>query len=87
MRILIKASETFSDRKFLFKTRALNKTVNVPFVILRPNSTTSEMRKILRENTLVRKISLVVISTAEKKFAKTQAFDWFRYSVIQNTNI
>jgi hypothetical protein len=50
------------------------------------------MRKISRENTLVRKFSLVVISTVEKKFAKTQAligfailssktqaFDWFRY--------
>jgi hypothetical protein len=35
------------------------------------DSTTSEMRKISRENTLVRKFSLVVISTAEKKFAKT----------------
>jgi hypothetical protein len=45
------------------------------------------MRKISRENTLVRKFSLVVISTVEKKFAKTQAFDWFRYFVIQNTSI
>jgi hypothetical protein len=45
------------------------------------------MRKISRENTLVRKFSLVVISTVEKKFAKTQAFDWFRYFVIQNTGI
>jgi hypothetical protein len=35
----------------------------------------------------VRKFSLVVISTVEKKFAKTQAFDWFRYFVIQNTSI
>jgi hypothetical protein len=45
------------------------------------------MRKISRENTLVRKFSLVVISTVEKKFAKKQAFDWFRYFVIQNTGI
>jgi hypothetical protein len=45
------------------------------------------MRKSSRENTLVRKFSVVVISTAEKKFAKTQAFDWFRYFVIQNTSI
>jgi hypothetical protein len=44
------------------------------------------MRKISRENTLVRKFSLVVISTVEKKFAKTQAFDWFHYFVIQNTS-
>jgi hypothetical protein len=56
-------------------------------VCLRPNTTTSEMRKISRENTLVRNFSLVVISTVEKKFAKTQAFDWFRYFVIQNTSI
>jgi hypothetical protein len=34
-----------------------------------------------RENTLVRKVSLVVISTAEKKFAKTHAFDWLRFSI------
>ena len=54
---------------------------------IRPNSTTSEMRNISRENTLVRKFSLVVICTVEKKFAKTQAFDWFRYFVIQNTSI
>jgi hypothetical protein len=52
-----------------------------------PNSTTSEMRKISRENTLLRKFSLVVISTVEKKFAKTQTFDWLRYFVIQNTSI
>jgi hypothetical protein len=46
------------------------------------------MRKISRENALVRKFSLVVIATVEKKFAKTQAvFDWFRYFVIQNTSI
>jgi hypothetical protein len=46
------------------------------------------MRKISsRENTLARKFSLVVISTVEKKFAKTQAFDWLRYFVIQNTSI
>jgi hypothetical protein len=45
------------------------------------------MRKISRENTLVRKFSLVAISTVEKKFAKTQAFDWFRYFVTQNTSI
>ena len=53
----------------------------------RLNSTTSEMRKNSRENTLVRKFSLVVISAVEKKFAKTQAFDWLRYFVIQNTSI
>jgi hypothetical protein len=57
------------------------------FNCLRPNSTTSEMRNISRENTLLRKFSLVVISTVEKKFAKTQAFDWLRYFVIQNTSI
>jgi hypothetical protein len=51
------------------------------------DSTTSEMRKISRENTLVRKLSLVVISTVEKKFAKAPAFDWLRYFVIQNTSI
>jgi hypothetical protein len=34
---------------------------------------------------LVRKFSLVVISTVEKKFAKTQGFDSLRYFVIQNT--
>jgi hypothetical protein len=46
------------------------------------------MRQISRENTLVRKFSLVVISTVEKKFTKTQAFHgWFRYFVIQNTSI
>jgi hypothetical protein len=28
-----------------------------------------------------------VISTVEKKFAKTPAFDWLRYFVIQNTSI
>jgi hypothetical protein len=28
-----------------------------------------------------------VISTVEKKIAKTQAFDWLRYFVIQNTSI
>jgi hypothetical protein len=28
-----------------------------------------------------------VISIVEKNFAKTQAFDWFRYFVIQNTSI
>jgi hypothetical protein len=28
-----------------------------------------------------------VISTVEKKFAKTQAFDWLRHFVIQNTSI
>jgi hypothetical protein len=53
----------------------------------KPNSTTSEMRKISLENTLVQKFSLLMNSTVEKKFAKTQAFDWFRYSVIQNTSI
>jgi hypothetical protein len=45
------------------------------------------MLKISRKNTLVRKFSLVVISTVEKKFSKTQAFDWLRYFVIQNTSI
>ena len=45
------------------------------------------MRKISPENTLVRKFSLVVLSTVEKKFAKTQAFDWLRYFVIQNASI
>jgi hypothetical protein len=60
----------FSPARLLFETP------------LRPNSTTSEMRKISRENTLVRKFSLIVISTVEKKFAKTQVFDWFRYFVI-----
>jgi hypothetical protein len=45
------------------------------------------MRKNSRENTLVRKFSLVVISAVEKKFAKTQAFDWLRYFVIQDTSI
>jgi hypothetical protein len=54
---------------------------------LRHNSTTSEMQKISRENTLVPKSSLAVISTVEKKPAKTQAFDWFRYFVIRNTSI
>jgi hypothetical protein len=34
-----------------------------------------------------RKHKIAVISTVEKKFAKTQAFDWFRYLVIQNTRI
>jgi hypothetical protein len=45
------------------------------------------MRKFPGENKLVRKFSLVVISTVEKKIAKTQAFDWLRYFVIQNTSI
>jgi hypothetical protein len=45
------------------------------------------MRKISRENKFVRKFSLVVISTVDKKFAETQAFHWFRYFVIQNTSI
>jgi hypothetical protein len=45
------------------------------------------MKKISRKNTLPRKFSLVVISTVEKKFAKTQAIDWLRYFVIQNTSI
>jgi hypothetical protein len=40
-----------------------------------------------RENTLVRKFSLGVISTVEKKFAKTQAFDWLHHFVTQNTSI
>jgi hypothetical protein len=43
------------------------------------------MPKISRENTLVRKVSLVVISTVEKKFAKTQAFDWLRFSISQRS--
>jgi hypothetical protein len=43
------------------------------------------MPKISRENTLVRKVSLVVISTAEKKFAKTEAFDWLRFSISQRS--
>jgi hypothetical protein len=43
------------------------------------------MPKISRENTLVRKVSLVVISTAEKKIAKTQAFDWLRFSISQRS--
>jgi hypothetical protein len=45
------------------------------------------MRKISRENTLLRKFSLVVISSVEKKFAKTPGFDWLRYFVIENTSI
>jgi hypothetical protein len=44
------------------------------------------MRNTSRENTLVQKFSLVAISTVEKKLAKTQAFDWLRYFVIQNTS-
>jgi hypothetical protein len=40
------------------------------------------MRKISRENTRVRKFSLEVNSTVEQKFAKTQAFDWFRYYLL-----
>jgi hypothetical protein len=45
------------------------------------------MRKSSREKTLVRKFALAVISIVEKNSAKTQAFDWFRYFVIQNTSI
>ena len=52
---------------------------------LKARSTTSEMPKISRENTLVRNVSLVVISTAEKKFAKTQAFDWLRFAISQRS--
>jgi hypothetical protein len=43
------------------------------------------MPKISRENTLVRKVSLVVISTAEKKIAKTEAFDWLRFAISQRS--